>query len=199
MQREQTRHDFFNKHAEGWEVRNYSADKRDRLQELLEDVELRPGATVLDVGCGEGVLIPYLRKRLGDNARIIALDPSPVMLKGAAAKDQGRALIVRAKAEDMPLIDEYVDAVICFAAFPHFSDKSLAVQEFYRVLKPGGQAYVLHLGSREEINQHHDGHHTVKGDHLPCPVGMKMMFTEAGFQELDLVEKPGWYFFRASK
>lgn len=73
--------------------------------------------------------------------------------------------------EAVPLLDGYVDAVICFSAFPHFSDKEAAACEFYRLLKPGGAAYVLHIDGREKLNDLHDQHHAVCGDHLPCPHG----------------------------
>lgn len=198
MGTEHTRQDFFDHWAAGWEERNYPPETRARLREMLTALALPPGGMVLDVGCGEGVLIPYLRTLMGEEAGIIALDSSAEMLKGAAAKDR-RTLVIQARAEDLPLIDEYVDRVLCFAAFPHFSDKGAAVREFFRVLKPGGRAYVLHLGNREEINQHHDSHQAVRGDHLPCPGGMSKLFTTAGFADCRLEEKPGWYCFIARK
>lgn len=198
MQQGQCRTEFFENHAEGWEERNYPPETRAKVKEMLEHLNLPQGGTVLDVGCGEGVLIPFIREIMGLEAKIIALDSSAAMLKGAAVKDKS-VQIIQARAEAIPLADEQVDVIICFSAFPHFQDKDAAALEFCRVLKPGGTAYVLHLGNREEINRHHDSHHAVKGDHLPCPVGMKLIFSNAGFKGLSLEERPGWYFFSAHK
>lgn len=195
---EQVRDQFFNEQAEGWEARNYTPEKRARLQQMLAGLDLPVGGTVVDVGCGEGVLIPYLRQIMGPEAVIIALDPSAAMLRGAAAKD-GRAQLVQARAEEMPLTDGQAEVIICFAAFPHVEDKAAAALEFYRVLKDEGRLFILHLGSREEINQHHDGHHAVRGDHLPCPTGMRKIFGEAGFGAMTLEEEPGAYRFAAVK
>lgn len=194
---EQSR-DFFEERAEGWEERNYTPEKRSRLEEMLAGLELDPGGAVLDVGCGEGVLLPYLRDIMGAEARIIALDPSAAMLRGAAAKGGG-ALIIQGRAEDIPLESGTLDRIICFAAFPHIEDKAAAASEFHRLLKPGGLAWVLHLGSRAEINQHHDGHEAVRGEHLPCPTGMRKIFTEAGFSSLTLEDESGRYIFSARK
>lgn len=193
------RQEFFDAHASGWEERNYPPEIRDRLPEMVRAFALPPGARVLDVGTGTGVLIPYLREAIGPDGQILALDVSPEMLKGAAAKDGGRAVVLRAPAEALPLIDGYLDAVICFSAFPHFSDKEQVAREFHRTLRPGCSAYVAHLGTREEINAHHDRHAAVAGDHMPCPVCMSAMFTAAGFSRTHLDERPGWYLFAAEK
>jgi len=198
MPDQEIRDRFFEQQAEGWEARNYSPEKRERLRRMLAALDLPAGGTVLDVGCGEGVLIPYLRSIMGSEARIIALDSSAAMLRGAAAKGGG-ALTIQARAEDIPLENEEAGVIICFAAFPHIQGKSAAAAEFHRVLKPGGRVYVLHLGSREEINNGHDGHYAVDGDHLPCPVGMRKIFSEAGFTDIILEDEPGRYFFSAHK
>jgi len=193
------RQEFFNRHASGWEDRNYSPEIRSRLPELIRAFALQPGARVLDVGCGTGVLIPYLREAVGADGQIVALDLSAEMLKEAARKDDGRALIVKAPAEELPLIDEYLDAIVCFSAFPHFGDKQKVAHEFFRTLRPGRLAFVAHLGAREEINAHHNRHPAVAGDHMPCPIGMKTIFAAAGFSRTHLEERPGWYLFTAEK
>ena len=190
---------FFDDRAQGWEERNYSQDKRERLAVLVKAFHLQAGSRILDVGAGEGVLIPYLRESIGASGQIIALDSSEMMLKGAAQKENGSALVLLSGAESMPLISEYIDTVVCFAAFPHFSDKEKAVAEFYRVLRPNGKVYVAHLMNREELSKHHGTHHAVCGDHLPCPVGMKKLFETAGFGSTSLEERSGWYLFEAKK
>jgi hypothetical protein len=59
--------------------------------------------------------------------------------------------------------------------------------------------YVAHLGTREEINAHHDRHAAVAGDHMPCPADMHTLFAAAGFSQSRLEERPGWYVFTAEK
>lgn len=194
-----TKQAFFDAHAQNWNEHNYPPRVKNRIPDMIRAFKIKPGSRVLDAGCGQGVLIPYLRSEVGDSGHIIALDSSAEMLKGASAKDCGRTTVIKATAEDIPLIDDYLDTIICFSAFPHFSDKEKAASEFFRILRPGGVAFIAHFGSRDEINAHHSRHVAVAGDHLPCPAGMNKIFTSAGFAKTNLEERPGWYFFSAWK
>ena len=197
-ERDAKRKEFFDKCAEGWVDRNYPPELKRQVGEMLCGLEFTAGMTILDVGCGQGVLLPFLRRLIGGNGRLIALDASAAMLEGVAERD-AQTLAVNAPAEKMPLIDGYVDMVICFSAFPHFSDKALVATEFFRVLKPGGRAYVLHTGSREMINRLHDMYKAVEGDHLPSEHGMRAIFAKAGFSSIELDEGEAHYYFSAVK
>ena len=198
VERDERRKEFFDRVAEGWEDRNYSPEQKAKVEKMLAAIGLKAGMTILDVGCGQGILLPFIRKITGESAKLIALDASAPMLKSVAEKDR-TAWAIHSTAENIPLIDEYVDVAICFSAFPHFSDKTAVAREFFRVLKPGGRAYVLHIDSRDTINKHHDKHHAVEGDHLPCPNGMRIIFTEAGFSKTDLDDCEEHYYFSAIK
>ncbi|MDR2744116.1 MAG: class I SAM-dependent methyltransferase [Desulfovibrio sp.] len=197
-ERDDLRRRFFDQSAGEWEHRNYPPETKARTEKLIAELEIAEGMTILDIGCGRGILIPMLRKRAGPRARLIALDASAPMLAGVADKDS-RALALHARAERIPLLDDYVDMVVCFSAFPHFSDHPAAVREFHRVLKPGGTAHVLHLASRRAINRHHDMHHAVHGDHMPDENAMRAMFAGAGFTASALREDADKYCFSARK
>lgn len=190
---------FFDSRAAGWENQNYPDETKERVAALVATLKLEKGARVLDVGCGTGILIPYLREAVGFDGQIIALDPSEPMLNGAAAKDGGRATLLRAAAESIPLISAYVDVLVCFAAFPHFSDKVAAAAEFFRVLRPGGRMVVAHLKNRGELIAHHRTHRAVAGDVLPQDHAMHRLFLGVGFVRTQLEERAGWYFFSAEK
>ncbi len=194
---DQMRKDFFETHGAGWEERNYTPGKREQVRRMVQAFALKEGQRVLDVGCGEGILFPYVREALGASGGIIALDPSEGMLKGAAQKNE--ALLIQAEAEHIPLIANYVDQVICFAAFPHVADKKQAVREFFRVLRAGGKVFIAHLMNRDELSAHHEKHHAVRQDRLPNFEDMNQLFVSAGFAQTYLDEKPGWYLFVAEK
>ena len=197
-ERDALRRRFFDQAAQGWVRRNYPPEIKAATEKLIAGLEIAEGMTILDAGCGRGVIIPMLRKRAGPRARLIALDASAPMLAGVADRDS-HAVALHARAENIPLLDDYVDMVVCFSAFPHFSDHPAAVREFHRVLKPGGVAHVLHLASREKINRHHDMHHAVHGDHMPDESAMRSLFAGAGFINVALREDEDRYCLSARK
>ena len=165
---------------------------------MVQGLPLAHARVILDVGCGEGVLQPFLQKYALTDALFLALDPSAAMLQCLSARFP-HVRTYQAAAECMPLPDASVDMVICFSAFPHVADKKAAAREFYRVLRPAGRAYVLHIDGREKLNQLHDSHHAVEGDHLPCPTGMRIIFSEAGFTNIEASEGPDNFHFCAIK
>lgn len=189
---------FFNAHATGWEARNYPPEKLRQVDQLVQGLPLAEARVILDVGCGEGVLQPFLQKYAQADASFLALDPSAAMLKCLSARFP-HVRTFQAAAECMPLPDASVDMVICFSAFPHVADKKAAAREFYRVLRSAGRAYVLHIDGREKLNQLHDSHHAVEGDHLPCPTGMRIIFSEAGFTNIEASEGSDHFHFCAIK
>ena len=75
------------------------------------------------------------------NGRVIGLDASARMLSYARAKLRGyhhRASFVQQTAADLPFGDNSFDAVTCLESLEFFPDDSAALQEMFRVLRPGG-------------------------------------------------------------
>jgi SAM-dependent methyltransferase len=100
---------------------------------LLEDLGLRAGKVVLDLGAGTG---KFTRTLLATGASVIAVDPVPQMLEQLAQAAPGAKAMVGA-AEHIPAADSTVDAVVCAQAF-HWFATGAALAEIRRVLKPGG-------------------------------------------------------------
>jgi arsenite methyltransferase len=117
-------------------------------ERVLDRAELREGETLLDVGCGDG-LIAF--GALGRGAgQVIFSDVSQDLLevcRGLAAGEP-RAEFVAAAAEDLsPIADASVDVVTTRSVLIYVADKARAFAEFLRVLKPGGR-----LSAFEPIN-----------------------------------------------
>lgn len=203
IQEEQIKSDarraFFDAHAHGWEERGYPADVRGRLEVLVDCFGIEPGEKILDVGCGEGVLVPYLLDRLGPSGFVVELDNSLEMLKGAARKSARQIQCVWAGVETLPLVDADFDRVICFASFPHFANPVKALKQIHRVLKSAGTLVIAHLLSRDEIARHHAKSTVVLGDELPEEAAMRELMTQTGFCVRRLEDRPGRYLLIATK
>lgn len=190
---------FFDAHAHGWEERGYPADVRGRLEVLVDCFGIEPGEKILDVGCGEGVLVPYLLDRLGPSGFVVELDNSLEMLKGAARKSARQIQCVWAGVETLPLVDADFDRVICFASFPHFANPVKALKQIHRVLKSAGTLVIAHLLSRDEIARHHAKSTVVLGDELPEEAAMRELMTQTSFCVRRLEDRPGRYLLIATK
>ena len=96
---------------------------------------------VLEVGCGVGITSCYLAKEVG--CKVVAIDISSEMLRRAKERIRrkgvmGRIELVAADAQELPFMDDFFDAVICESVLAFIVEKHRAINEFKRVLKPGG-------------------------------------------------------------
>jgi ubiquinone/menaquinone biosynthesis C-methylase UbiE len=135
---------------EGWMARWYTrtrghdiADFRRQAQAVAE--RLGRG-TVLEVAPGPGFFAIELAK-LGD-FQVTGLDISHTLVQIASdnARTAGVSVDFRqGNASAMPFADESFDFIYCSAAFKNFSEPLAALDEMYRVLRPGGEAQVVDL------------------------------------------------------
>jgi ubiquinone/menaquinone biosynthesis C-methylase UbiE len=136
---------------EGTVAKWYAALTRkslDRFKELARQTanQLPAGGSVLEVAPGPGYFAIELAK-LGDY-KITGLDISKTFVEIAranAAKAAVRVDFQQGNASDMPFPDERFDFLVCCAAFKNFTEPQLALDEMYRVLKPGGKALIVDL------------------------------------------------------
>jgi 2-polyprenyl-6-hydroxyphenyl methylase / 3-demethylubiquinone-9 3-methyltransferase len=92
----------------------------------------RPGAVLVDLGCGAGLLAPHAA-RLG--YRHVGVDLVGASLRLAA---QHGVLAVRGDVQRLPIADGVADAVSAGEILEHVPDHEAAVAEACRVLRPGG-------------------------------------------------------------
>ncbi len=119
-----------------------------RSWEALGHLALRlvPAITVADLGAGEGLVSQLLAHRA---ERVWCIDSSPKMVEVGTelAKKNGLANLSYklGDIEEVPLADKSVDLAILSQALHHAAHPQRAVDEAFRILKPGGQLLVLDL------------------------------------------------------
>lgn len=148
---------------------------------------------VLDLGCGTGSLT-LLAKELHDDAQVVGLDCDQRALDLAHRKSEEAGLSIQwdeGLAFDLPYEDRSFDLVLSSLVLHHLThdDKFRAMQEVFRVLRPGGEFHVADWGPAQHpllragffLVQLLDGVATTK-DHAAGKI--PGMLTDAGFAEV---------------
>jgi ubiquinone/menaquinone biosynthesis C-methylase UbiE len=121
-----------------------------RLAEmLLAAADLRPHASVLEVGCAAGALTAQLAHRLDGESRLVAVDGSNALLELARARVRrndslGRRVFFRnhPPRTRLPFAEETYDVVLANVDLSEMPDLGETIADYARVARPGGQVVV---------------------------------------------------------
>jgi len=189
---------YFNEKADVWD-KMFAEKDRTKLESTAKRMDIKNGSIVLDIGTGTGVLLPFIVERVGKGA-VYALDVAEKMLRKSKDKEYGSYVnYVQADIMSAPFITGSFDTVICYSVFPHFSDKSKALKEIFRVLKQDGRLYIAHTSGREAINTIHSSIPGMKDHLLPDPIQMLELLNRSCFSNVEVEDKQENYFVKALK
>ena len=197
----ENRKEFFNRHASTWDKELQYEGKNLQLLEVVKWFELSQGDSVLDVGTGTGILLPFIKEAIGPKGSLVAMDFSFKMLKQARLRRyMDEEILINASVTAIPSHSNQFDRVTCFSAFPHFPDKARSLLEMVRVLRSGGKLFIAHLHSVEEINQlHQEIGGPVVHDLLPHPERIRNLMRDSGLCEVLIVNQPGKFLAQGQK
>lgn len=108
---------------------------------VLDHAGVEAGDSVLDVGCGTGVLARAARRRVGAGGRVAAVDPNDGMI--AVARRSDESIDWRpGTAESLPFDDRSHDRTASQFAAMFFTDRERSLDEMARVTRPGGSVTI---------------------------------------------------------
>lgn len=133
-----------------WGMREETFKRR-----LVQAANIAPASSVLDLGCGTGTLT-ILAKQTQPAADVIGLDGDPEVLTIAHAKAAARGVNItldQGMAYALPYLDELFDRVLSSLVLHHLttSDRERALGEVYRVLKRGGEFWIIDFGKPQNF------------------------------------------------
>ncbi|WP_235963527.1 class I SAM-dependent methyltransferase [Tautonia rosea] len=112
---------------------------RNARQPILKHLPRNQSIRLLEIGIGDGDNLELLP----DSWEVLGIDHTRSRLDDCLRRFPGMSgRLVRAEAEDLPIVDASVDATLCVGGFTMFSDHAAAIQEMRRVTKPGGPVVV---------------------------------------------------------
>lgn len=126
------------------------------LEEALERYPFKRGSRVLDVGCGMGASVAWLRSRCG--LHVTGVDLSRALLSEGSKKVPCLPL-AQARAEQLPVADACCHGLICECVLSLVSDSERVLSEFHRALMPGGLLIMSDIYRRNPLDS---------GQTLPC-------------------------------
>jgi ubiquinone/menaquinone biosynthesis C-methylase UbiE len=121
-------------------------DAWQRPADVVELLQIAPGATVVDLGAGTGYFLPHLA-RAGEGVHVLGLDVEPAMVEHMRERIRTEELAnVEARVcvtDDPGLSDASVDRVLVVNTWHHIADRASYAARLHRALRPGGFVLVV--------------------------------------------------------
>ena len=147
---------FFEARAAGWETR--FPDDDPLFDAAIRELRIPSSASALDVGCGTGRALPFLRDSVGETGEVVGADITPGMV--AQATRLGRAQLAQLLVADLmrlPFQGSQFDVVLAAGVIPHLVDPRRGLAEIARVTRAGGVLAIFHPIGRIALAARHGG------------------------------------------
>ena len=153
-----------NKYDYEWIAENWMGPNPLYLaEELCNNMDLKPGMKVLDMGCGKGCSSVFLAKEYG--VTVFATDlwiPATENLKRFEKAGVADSVYpIHAEAHSLPFAEGFFDAAVSFNSYHYYGTCDLYFPQIYsKLVKQGGQFGVVLDGQINEDDKGGEGHHS---------------------------------------
>ena len=153
---------------------------------MLPLMNLGVRETVLDVGCGAGWLCRMLASELRES-KVVGLDVSDEMIERARAASTNFASLsfLVGGVDQIPSEDDVFTKVISVESSYYWPDPARGIQEIFRVLAPGGSAWILINYYRDNVHCHQWGKEYKIPSHLLWADEWAGLFRQSGFTSVE--------------
>ena len=165
-----------------------------RRLEILNNLDLKAGQQVLDIGCGGGHLLEELAKAVGPNGKAYGLDSSEDQLIQARERcvEYNNVSIIQGFANDIKLKNNSCDSVVSAQTFEYIKDVDESIEEVARILKPSSTFinisilwdYYKFYGAEEDLNNLIQNTFKAHCSHQMLPVTLKGRLKKFGFKHI---------------
>ena len=155
------------------------------VEPTLALMNVQPTDRLLDLGCGSGWLVRRLAA-LATQGRVVGIDVSDEMVRRAQRASAGFANVefLQGTAEAIPAEPASFAKILSVESAYYWHDPARGVAEMYRVLEPGGSAWILINFYRDNADCHQWRDHYQIPTHLLSAAEWQQHFSVAGFREV---------------
>ncbi len=157
-------------------------DGKQKPQELVAEMHVKPGMTVADIGTGTGYMLPFLSQAVGPKGKVFGEDIQTDFLDRAKAKKQPNVELILGTETDPKLPPNSIDVALILDVYHHFDYPEKMLANIRSALKPGAHLVIVdyyksaspspnHIRAEsDEVTaeiEHNGFHFLAKREHIP--------------------------------
>src|SRR5215472_1995693 len=124
----------------------WGTDDQAMADGILEMLAIKPGATVAEIGAGDGAMAVRVAKKLGPGGRVFATEIDPALIEQirerARKSDLNNVTVVAATPTDSGLPSDCCDAAYMIGVYHHITDPAPTDESIFRALKPSARLLI---------------------------------------------------------
>ena len=179
-----------------------AASEKKHKEKGLQELNVKEGETVLEIGFGTGQFIVALAQSVGDSGKVYGIDISEGMLnvtvsRVGKAKLSERVVLITGDSCNLPFDNNFFDAVLMNFVLELFDtpDIPVVLEECKRVLRPQGRICVVALSKKGggSMVRLYEWVHNLFPKYVDCrPIYVQNVLEDAGFHIIDVQADSMW-------